>query len=169
MAWADACDALVCWLQGDIARGIQELRRAAEKLESIPAVPDAARVRRHFAARLRDVGRREDALRQLRHIHGLFLRLGAEPELAKTREQIRELGARPPTKGPARGTVGLSDREREVARLAGEGKSNKTIARVLDISPRTVSTHLSNIFAKLGVASRAELAATLRGPAGPER
>ncbi len=169
LAWADACDALVAWLQGDIPRGILELRQAAENLESIPAVPDAARLRRHFAARLRDAGERDEALRELRHIHEVFLRLGAEPELAKTRDQIRELGARPPVRAPARGSEGLSSREREVARLAAEGKSNKTIARALSISPRTVSTHLTSIFGKLGVSSRAELAASVGSAVGFQR
>jgi DNA-binding CsgD family transcriptional regulator len=162
LAWADACDALVVWLKGDIPSGMVRLREAAERLEAIPALPDAARVRRHFAARLRDVGEREEALRQLRHVHDVFLRLGAEPELAKTREQIRELGARPPTKEVAGGAHGLSGREAEVARLAAGGRTNKTIARKLGISPRTVSTHLSNIFTKLELTSRRELSEYLR-------
>jgi LuxR family transcriptional regulator, maltose regulon positive regulatory protein len=52
----------------------------------------------------------------------------------------------------------LSTRELEIARLVSSRKSNKEIAKTLGISPRTVSTHLSNIFGKLGVESRGELA-----------
>src|SRR5690606_17619916 len=103
LAWADACDGLILWLRGDIAAGIPRLRTAVERLEATPAIPDAARLRRHFAARLRDHGERDEALRELRKIHDVFLRLGAERELAKTREQIRELGARPPTKDTGQG------------------------------------------------------------------
>ncbi len=158
LAWADACDALLVWLRGDPVAGIGLLRAAANRLETIPAVHDAARLRRHLAARLRDYGDREGALRELREIHETFVRLGAERELAKTREQIRELGSRPPVREAARGADGLSMREVEVARMAARGMTNKAIGRALEISPRTVSTHLSKVFAKLEIGSRGELA-----------
>lgn len=51
----------------------------------------------------------------------------------------------------------LTDREQEVLKLTVEGKSNKEIARILVISPKTVSVHRSNIMAKLGVRSSVEL------------
>ncbi|MGU3435976.1 helix-turn-helix transcriptional regulator [Actinomycetes bacterium M1A6_2h] len=53
----------------------------------------------------------------------------------------------------------LSSREAEVARLAAGGSTNKQIADVMVLSPRTVETHLSKVFAKLGIGTRAELAA----------
>jgi DNA-binding CsgD family transcriptional regulator len=162
LAWADACDAVLVWLGGDVRGAIDRLGAAAERLDQVPAVPDAARLRRHLAARLRDAGERETALRLLRDVHDVFVRLGAERELAKTREQMRELGARPPVRDPGRGIEGLSTREIEIATLVSQGRSNKAIAKILDISPRTVSTHLSNIFGKLGVASRLELTDQLR-------
>jgi tetratricopeptide (TPR) repeat protein len=113
MAWADACHALVVWLRGDGAAAIDLLRGAAEELEAIPRVPDAARVRRQLAGRLADAGQRDAALRELRHVHEVFSRLGAEPELRKTREQFREIGGRPPSRPSASGAAGLTGRELE--------------------------------------------------------
>jgi DNA-binding CsgD family transcriptional regulator len=161
IGWADACDAFLVWLRGDIDEAVRCLRAAAERLESVPVIPAAARLRRHFAARLRDSGRTDEALRELRQLHEVFARLGAERELAKTREQLRELGARPPSRGDA-AHGGLTAREAEIARLVAARQSNKTIAKTLDISPRTVTTHLSNIFRKLEIGSRGELADVVR-------
>jgi NarL family two-component system response regulator LiaR len=55
--------------------------------------------------------------------------------------------------------VGLTDRELEVLRAVAQGKSNKEIGEILTISPQTVQAHLKNIFSKLHMNSRAEVAA----------
>lgn len=158
LAWADASDALVELLQGNKERSVEMLREVAEQLEAIPYVPDAARVRRQLARALTETGDRDGAMRELRHAHAVFARLGAEPELRATREQLRELGARPPVRAVAAGAAGLTGREVEIVKLVAGRRSNKEIGAALDISSRTVSTHLSNVFAKLGVSSRGELA-----------
>ena len=62
---------------------------------------------------------------------------------------------------PSAQPVTLSPREREIARMVALGYTNKTIARVLDISVWTVSTHLRRIFAKLGVSNRAAMVAAV--------
>ncbi len=72
----------------------------------------------------------------------LFERLGAAPDLARVSMRA---GAR----------HGLSERELEVLRLVASGKSNREIASTLVISEHTVARHLQNIYAKLGVSSRA--------------
>jgi DNA-binding CsgD family transcriptional regulator len=83
--------------------------------------------------------------------------IGLSRTLGK-RDLLRRLGARPPARPPAGGTGSLTGRELDIARLVARRKSNKEIATALGISPRTVSTHVSNIFAKLSVSSRGELA-----------
>jgi DNA-binding CsgD family transcriptional regulator len=62
-------------------------------------------------------------------------------------------------KRPTTGWASLTPAEREVVRLAGEGLRNEAIARRLFIAPGTVKVHLTHIFAKLGITTRAELAA----------
>ena len=161
-AWVDTCDAVIALLQKDYERAIPLLRRGADALDAIPWVFDAARVRRNLGWALGLNGERDGATRELRRAHDVFVQLGAEPDLARTRAVIRELGLRPPAKSQSEGLGALTGREVDVARLAAAHKSNKEIASALGISPRTVSTHLSNIFLKLEVGSRGELADVAR-------
>ncbi len=88
----------------------------------------------------------------------MFARLGAQRELDSTRQLLRDLGARPPSRSAVQGVAGLTGREVEIVRLVAARRSNKEIGTALGISARTASTHLSNIFVKLGVESRGELA-----------
>ena len=79
---------------------------------------------------------------------------------------LEELGARfrgaLPNERAAVGRLAfLTDREREIAALVGNGGSNKQIARQLDISERTVKAHLTEIFRKLGITDRLKLALLL--------
>lgn len=162
MAWAGSCEALATWLEEeDPEEGARLMEEAARALESVPIIPDAARLRRLKAGRLAEAGDRAGALEELNRVHDVFLRLGARVELEKTRGMFRELEARPPRKATL-GEGALSTRESEIARLVEGRKSNKAIARELGISPRTVSTHLSNIYQKTGVSSRGELADYMR-------
>ena len=162
LAWADTTDALLAYFTGPAERAAPMLREAAAALEAVPFVFDAARLRRMVARALLAAGDRAGAARELRVAHDVFVRLGAEREIRGTREQLRELGARPPVRTAAAGAGGLSAREVEIARMVARRKSNKEIAAALDISPRTVGTHLSNIFGKLDVGSRGELVDLLR-------
>ena len=158
LAWLGAYEAIKVWYSGDIERATVLLRKAAEELEAVPMIYDAARLRRQLAGRLADLGDRDAALEELRRVHEVFQRIGAEPELKKTRGMFHELDTRPPSISKGSGAEALSQRELEIARLVARRKSNKAIAKELGISPRTVSTHLSNTFQKLEIGSRGELA-----------
>ncbi|HSM60846.1 MAG TPA: LuxR C-terminal-related transcriptional regulator, partial [Longimicrobiales bacterium] len=162
IAWADACEALIRWKRGDAGGATADMRAAAERLEEIPMIPYAVRIRRQLAGRLADIGDTDAAVAELRRVHDVLAQLGAEIELEKCRIQFRELGHRPPPKGTGEGMAGLTARELEIARLVALRKSNQAIGRELGISPRTVSTHLSNVFQKLDISSRAMLGDMVR-------
>ena len=76
-----------------------------------------------------------------------FRQLGAAPELARVEQLARRL--------PARAVGGLTAREVEVLRLVAAGRTNRAIADELILSEKTVARHVSNIFTKLGLSSRA--------------
>jgi DNA-binding CsgD family transcriptional regulator len=165
LAWAEAGSSLAMMLRGkSTPELLLRVIAAAEAIEAIPFVFDAAKIRREIARRYMEFGDRENAMVELRRVHDVFARLGAEDELTGTRDQMRALGARPPSRSMTAGAAGLTGRELEIIVLVSQRKSNKDIGSVLGISPRTVSTHLSNIFEKTGVASRGELTDFARSP-----
>ncbi|MDO8672050.1 MAG: helix-turn-helix transcriptional regulator, partial [Dehalococcoidia bacterium] len=87
-----------------------------------------------------------------------FERLGARRYAERARRLLRGFGFSPPvTLLPRLGGVSVSERELEVARLVAEGLTATEIARRLTISPRTVTTHLEHIYARLHISSRAAL------------
>jgi ATP/maltotriose-dependent transcriptional regulator MalT len=94
-----------------------------------------------------------EATARLRRAAPIAQRLGAAPLIA----QVADLTRRAGTDGDA-GDPGLTSRELEVLRLVAAGQSNREIAAVLVISPKTASVHVSNILAKLGAATRTEAA-----------
>ncbi|WP_116950642.1 ATP-binding protein [Jiangella endophytica] len=113
-----------------------------------------ARTRLLYGEWLRRARRRADAREQLGGAAEVFGRVGAAPLQARA---LRELEL---ADGSSTGqdTAGLTAQELRVARLAAEGLTNREIAAQLLISHRTVGHHLSNVYPKLGVTSRVELA-----------
>jgi DNA-binding CsgD family transcriptional regulator/tetratricopeptide (TPR) repeat protein len=97
---------------------------------------------------------------------------GMERSLRRTESLLRNLGVRRGVRGararPGAGYAALTPTERTVARLASEGLTNPEIGHQLFVSRRTVQTHLSHVFAKLGITSRVELAARLAATPSPE-
>ncbi|MDH2393600.1 AAA family ATPase [Streptomyces sp. HNM0663] len=103
------------------------------------------------------LGQRAAALAELRVAAETLSRCGAERQYARAARLQRQLGARVAAKNTRQhGTThGLSRREAEVAGLLCAGRTNQEIAEQLVLSVRTVETHVSRIYAKLNVTSRA--------------
>jgi len=96
LAWAETCDAVLSWLEGDARIGAVALRKAAEAMEGIPLMYEATRLRRQLAGRLAEIGDREGALAELHRVRNVFSLMGARPELAKVEVQFGELGVDSP-------------------------------------------------------------------------
>ncbi|MEO6446795.1 MAG: AAA family ATPase [Gemmatimonadaceae bacterium] len=166
LAWANAADALRTRLEDRRPESILPMLAAAEELEAIPFPFHGARLRRKAAQQMAVDGDLEGAGRELRRAHDVFVRLGAERELRGTRSEMRTLGVRLPPRKTTDGAHSLTGRELDIARLVALRMTNKEIAANLDISARTVSTHLSNMFGKLDVDSRGALVDVLRALPG---
>ena len=117
---------------------------------------DRARIQLHYGEHLRRERRRVDARTHLRAAFEGFDRLGAAPWAERARRELRASGetARKRDVSPL---AELTPQELQVARLVGDGATNKAVAAQLFVSPKTVEYHLRKVFAKLGIASRAEL------------
>jgi DNA-binding NarL/FixJ family response regulator len=108
-------------------------------------------------ARLERAASRELALMHARGALATFERLGARPDADRAAAVLRDLGVS--GRSAPRIDGELTQREREVLDLLGEGLSNRTIADRLFISPKTAEHHVGRILGKLGLRSRAEAAA----------
>jgi len=111
-----------------------------------------------LAAVLKAVGRVAEASDLSAEATAVAQRLKAAPLLA----ELAELGLARPPASPAGSPNPLTAREVEVLSYLVQGKTNRQIARQLYISEKTVSVHVSNLLAKMGVRSRAEAAARAR-------
>ena len=131
---------------GDARAALPCLRRAFEVWQSIGAPYAAARSRVSLARASAALGDDDGARLELAAARQAFERLGAAADLAGL---VDERASRPMK------SRGLTAREVEVLRLLATGKTNKAISRELFLSEKTVDRHVSNIFTKTGVASRA--------------
>jgi DNA-binding NarL/FixJ family response regulator len=127
------------------AEALEPLRRACREWLALGASHHAARARALLGRACRALGDEDAAAMELEAARTAFEELGATLDLAALD------GAR--QSSPAR--HGLTPREHEVLGLVATGRTNRAIAEDLFISEKTVARHVSNIFRKLGLSSRA--------------
>jgi DNA-binding CsgD family transcriptional regulator len=134
-----------------------------ELFETALAIPgaerwpfDQARIQLAYGERLRRVKATTAARVHLTAARDTFQRLGARPWTTRAYDELRAAGLTPGP-GQAGGPASLTPQQRQIAHLAAAGLTNKQIGERLYLSPRTVSTHLHQLFPKLGVTTRAAL------------
>jgi DNA-binding NarL/FixJ family response regulator len=145
-AMADRANGAVLLAEGDPRAALAALRASWTAWHALDAPYEAARARVLIGLACRELGDTDSAAMELDAARDVFEKLGALPDLAR----LKALD------GDAAAPVGgLTAREIEVLRLVAAGKTNRAVAEDLVISEKTVARHLSNIFDKLGVSSRA--------------
>jgi DNA-binding CsgD family transcriptional regulator len=125
-----------------------------------PDVFEAARTQLAYGSRLRRARQRVQAREYLRAAHETFDRLGA----ARWADQAAAELAASGEKARRRDVSTLDDltpQELQIASLLAEGKTTREAAAAVFLSPKTIEYHLRHVYRKLGISSRAELAATL--------
>jgi DNA-binding CsgD family transcriptional regulator/tetratricopeptide (TPR) repeat protein len=150
------------------AEQAERLFQAALEADLTAWALDRGRVQLAYGEWLRRQRRGVDARTQLRAARDVFDALGAVLWGDRARRELRALGEAGPLPVP-NAQDNLTPHELSIAQLAAEGLTNREIGQMLFLSHRTVSTHLHRIFPKLGVSSRAELAAVLARSATMEQ
>jgi DNA-binding NarL/FixJ family response regulator len=136
----------------------REFERAVARADAGTHRFDAARIHLGYGEYLRRARRRVDARAHLRTALEVFEDLGALRWSTRAAQELRASGETARRRDTSTATD-LTAQERQVADLIRQGLSNRDAAARLFVSPRTVDFHLRNVFSKLGVTSRAELAA----------
>ena len=155
LALVARCSGLVASLRGEHEDAEAEFARSLELQERAPSPYERARTLMALATARRRRRRRGDARRALEEAVGLFERSGAVNWAERARADIAALGLR-------RGPVGeLTPMEDRVARAAAGGLTNRETAASLFLSERTIEFHLRNVYRKLDLHSRGELADVL--------
>ncbi len=143
-AWATGA---VLIAEGDPRSALRKLRLAGSAWRELDAPYETAHVRVLIGQACRTLADFESSAMEFNGARAIFERLDARPDL----ERLDKLAA----STWARVHDGLSQRELEVLRLVASGLTNRVVARQLGLSEKTVARHVSNIFTKIAVTSRA--------------
>ena len=164
--------AAALWCRGLLHEDADALVESVAAYQQAPRPIERARAYEDAASALSRVGRREEAAALFREAAEVYEHFGAFMDLTRAEAALRALGIRRSRKRarrrPSTGWESLTPTEIEVVLLVTQGLTNVEIGQRLFISRRTVETHLTHIFSKLGVSSRVQLAAQA-SRARPER
>jgi DNA-binding CsgD family transcriptional regulator len=171
-AMARRAAAAVALATGDPTRAAEHAGAAAIAAHEIGAPIEAALARILAGRALSQLGQREHALTELRHAAATLYTCGARRYGAAADQALRSIGDHPHRRSRAvrhhhTGLEWLTERELQVAHLVVDRRTNAEIADALFLSPKTVETHIRNIFHKLDVSSRVELARQVERTADP--
>jgi DNA-binding CsgD family transcriptional regulator len=156
--WARAVAAYGRALLSDDAHAAELFEQAIQHAGTAARRFDRARIHLGYGEYLRRARRRVDARTHLRTALEVFEDLGATRWATRAAQELRASGETARRRDVTTATQ-LTAQERQVAALVRQGLSNRDAAAQLFLSPRTVDFHLRNVFSKLGLSSRAELAA----------
>jgi DNA-binding CsgD family transcriptional regulator len=160
-AWLLLARAGIALDGGDAPAAAELALDAAGRAAAVDAPLAAARCRTLAGVALAAAGRRDDGIRELTRAEGEMAALGAARFRDEAARELRRLGRRVTARqrrGGGEGLDVLSGREREIAELVADGRTNREIGAELFLSEKTVEGHLTRVFGKLAVSSRAELA-----------
>ncbi|MBO4207838.1 helix-turn-helix transcriptional regulator [Micromonospora echinofusca] len=155
------------------ARAVAAAQVAARELASVGMVVDAARARMVSVGPLAALGLVDDSYREVKAVQAAFEACGAHRLARQAVLERRRLAARasrrtrPDESADVVGLDRLTRRERQVAALVSQGLTNRRVAQELFVTEKTVEMHLANIFAKLGVSSRAAVARLIGATGNP--
>jgi DNA-binding CsgD family transcriptional regulator len=146
-ATAAVATGAVLLAEGDARAALRTLRQGWTTWSNLDVPYEASRAGVLIGLACRQLGDDDSAEMELDAARGVFERLGAGPDLQATLRLSRS--------APTSGGGSLTAREAQVLSLVATGKTNRSIAAELGISEKTVARHLSNIFTKLGLSTRA--------------
>jgi len=170
--------ATVTWLEVWLTASRHDENKARTRFEAAATRPPApndiplhrARLEHEYGRHLMTGRNRRAAIAQLQRAYELYSALGARPFAERCVSDLEACGVRASAAAGDRADTAplpvLSPRERRVAHLAAQGLTNQEIAGELYISAKTVEYHLGNVFAKLGISSRRQIAARLGSESG---
>jgi DNA-binding CsgD family transcriptional regulator len=160
---ADRAKAVIALASGDATAAADRALASAAAADDA-GIPVEAALSRTLAGRaLAQAGQRNSAIAELEQAASAFHACGGRRYRDAADHELRLLGRRVhrrtrPGRADATGIEALTAREGEIARLVVDRRTNPEIAEILFLSPKTVETHLRNIFRKFGVSSRVDVA-----------
>ena len=155
LAHVTRCRGLVAAAQGEVDRAGSLLGAAVAQHEQVGDPFGSARAMLGLGVVRRRARKKRGARDAIQSALDGFDELGAATWFEKARSELGSIGGRTREEG-------LTPAERRVAALVAEGRTNREVAAALFVTERTVASHLSHVYAKLGVRSRTELARRLR-------